>query len=74
MLSDHRPVTAVYMAEVEVVCPRRLQRALTFSNAEVEDHLLSRKEAHLEPKPLNLEPGSFLTQVPTKMMQCNANA
>jgi hypothetical protein len=38
------------MAEVEVVCPRRLQRALTFSNAEVEDHLLSRKEAHLEPK------------------------
>lgn len=50
MLSDHRPVTAVYMADVEIVCPRRLQRALTFSNAKVEDHLLSRKEAHLEPK------------------------
>ena len=74
MLFNHRPVTAVYMAEVEVVCRRRLQRALTFSNAEVEDHLLSRKEAHLEPKPLNHEPGSFLAQVPTKMMQCNANA
>lgn len=27
MLSDHRPVTAVYMAEVEVVCHKRLQRA-----------------------------------------------
>ncbi|AQK87989.1 Putative inositol polyphosphate phosphatase (Synaptogenin-like) family protein [Zea mays] len=50
ILSDHRPVTAVYMADVEIVCPRRLQRALTFSNAEAEDHLLSRKEAHLEPK------------------------
>ncbi|XP_066365546.1 type IV inositol polyphosphate 5-phosphatase 3-like [Miscanthus floridulus] len=49
-LSDHRPVTVVYMAEVEVVCRRRLQRGLTFSNADVEDHLLSRKEAHLEPK------------------------
>ncbi|KXG22413.1 hypothetical protein SORBI_3009G211600 [Sorghum bicolor] len=31
MLSDHRPVTAVYMADVEVVCLRRLQKALTFS-------------------------------------------
>ncbi|KAE8728310.1 DNAse I-like superfamily protein isoform 2 [Hibiscus syriacus] len=29
-LSDHRPVSAVYMAEVEVFCPRRLQRALTY--------------------------------------------
>ena len=50
MLFNHRPVTAVYMAEVEVVRRRRLQRGLTFSNADVEDHLLSRKEAHLEPK------------------------
>ncbi|XP_039117333.1 type IV inositol polyphosphate 5-phosphatase 3-like isoform X2 [Dioscorea cayenensis subsp. rotundata] len=36
-LSDHRPVTAIYMAEVEVLCPRKLQRALTFTNAELED-------------------------------------
>ncbi|KAK8628589.1 hypothetical protein V6N13_009176 [Hibiscus sabdariffa] len=27
-LSDHRPVTAVCTAEVEVFCPRRLQRAM----------------------------------------------
>ncbi|KAG1346308.1 type IV inositol polyphosphate 5-phosphatase 3 [Cocos nucifera] len=40
-LSDHRPVTAVYMAEVEVFCPRKLQRALTFTDAEVEEGLLS---------------------------------
>lgn len=25
------------MAEVEVLCPRKLQRALTFTNAELED-------------------------------------
>uniref|UniRef100_A0A7N0TNN0 Inositol polyphosphate-related phosphatase domain-containing protein n=2 Tax=Kalanchoe fedtschenkoi TaxID=63787 RepID=A0A7N0TNN0_KALFE len=36
-LSDHRPVTATYIAEVEVFSPRRLQRALTFTEAEVED-------------------------------------
>lgn len=35
-LSDHRPVTAVYMAEVEVFCAKKLQRALTFTNAEIE--------------------------------------
>ncbi|OVA08122.1 Inositol polyphosphate-related phosphatase [Macleaya cordata] len=36
-LSDHRPVMASYMAEVEVFCHRKLQRALTFTNAELED-------------------------------------
>ncbi|CAA0841998.1 DNAse I-like superfamily protein [Striga hermonthica] len=35
-LSDHRPVTATYMVEVEVFSPRKLQRALTFTDAEVE--------------------------------------
>jgi hypothetical protein len=38
-LSDHRPVTAIYMAEVEVFRRRKLQRALkslTFPDAEVE--------------------------------------
>ncbi|CAN1235244.1 Type IV inositol polyphosphate 5-phosphatase 3 [Linum perenne] len=34
-LSDHRPVTATYMVEVEVFCPRRLQRALTYTDAEI---------------------------------------
>ncbi|RRT73047.1 hypothetical protein B296_00009390, partial [Ensete ventricosum] len=37
MLSDHRPVTAVLMAEVEVFCHRKLQKALTLTDAEVED-------------------------------------
>ncbi|KAM3412139.1 hypothetical protein ACQJBY_003676 [Aegilops geniculata] len=37
-LSDHRPVCAVYMAEVEVLCHRKFQKA--FTNVEVEDHLL----------------------------------
>lgn len=36
-LSDHRPVTAVYSAEVEVFCHRKLQKALTLTNAEIED-------------------------------------
>ncbi|GLU16475.1 hypothetical protein SLE2022_329080 [Rubroshorea leprosula] len=36
-LSDHRPVTATYVAEVEVFCPKKLQRALTFTNAEIEN-------------------------------------
>ncbi|XP_057974515.1 type IV inositol polyphosphate 5-phosphatase 3 isoform X3 [Malania oleifera] len=34
--SDHRPVTATYMVEVEVFSPRKLQRALTFTDAEIE--------------------------------------
>ncbi|XP_048424606.1 type IV inositol polyphosphate 5-phosphatase 3 isoform X1 [Pyrus x bretschneideri] len=36
-LSDHRPVTATYAVEVEVFSPRRLQRALTFTDAEIEN-------------------------------------
>lgn len=35
--SDHRPVTATYMAEVEEFSPRKLQRALTFTDAEIEN-------------------------------------
>lgn len=35
-LSDHRPVMATYMAEVEVFSPRKLQKALTFTDAEIE--------------------------------------
>ena len=38
-LSDHRPVCAVYMTEVEVLCHRKFQKALTFTNLEVDDHL-----------------------------------
>ncbi|KAF3657144.1 Type I inositol 1,4,5-trisphosphate 5-phosphatase 2 [Capsicum annuum] len=33
--SDHRPVSATYMTEVEVFSPRKLQRALTFTDAEI---------------------------------------
>lgn len=36
-LSDHRPVTAIYVAEVEAFCPRKLQRALTYTDAEIEN-------------------------------------
>jgi hypothetical protein len=36
-LSDHRPVMATYMAEVEVFSSRKLQRALTFTDAEIEN-------------------------------------
>ncbi|KAL2894459.1 Type IV inositol polyphosphate 5-phosphatase 3 [Bienertia sinuspersici] len=35
--SDHRPVTATYDVEVEVFSPRKLQRALTFTDAEMEN-------------------------------------
>ncbi|XP_022850244.1 type IV inositol polyphosphate 5-phosphatase 3-like isoform X1 [Olea europaea var. sylvestris] len=34
-LSDHRPVTASYMVEVEVFSPKKLQRALIFTDAEI---------------------------------------
>ncbi|PIA47859.1 hypothetical protein AQUCO_01400447v1 [Aquilegia coerulea] len=37
LLSDHRPVTAIYMAEVEVFSHRKLQKALTYTDAELED-------------------------------------
>ncbi|XP_058111075.1 type IV inositol polyphosphate 5-phosphatase 3 isoform X2 [Magnolia sinica] len=36
-LSDHRPVAATFTAEVEVFCHRKLQRALTFTDAELEN-------------------------------------
>lgn len=35
-ISDHRPVTASYMVEVEIFCPKKLQRALTFTDAEID--------------------------------------
>ncbi|CAA7052354.1 unnamed protein product [Microthlaspi erraticum] len=35
--SDHRPVTAIYLAEVEVFSAKKLQRALTFTDAEIEN-------------------------------------
>ncbi|KAM0876534.1 hypothetical protein ACQ4PT_036113 [Festuca glaucescens] len=35
-LSDHMPVAATYAAEVEVFCGKKLQRALTLTDAEVE--------------------------------------
>ncbi|KAL8487042.1 hypothetical protein ACS0TY_023655 [Phlomoides rotata] len=37
-LSDHRPVRAYYTVEVEVFSPKKLIRALTFTNAEIEQH------------------------------------
>uniref|UniRef100_A0A0D9WJ31 Inositol polyphosphate-related phosphatase domain-containing protein n=1 Tax=Leersia perrieri TaxID=77586 RepID=A0A0D9WJ31_9ORYZ len=43
-LSDHRPVTAVYMTDVEVLCHRKLQKALTFTDAEVEYHLATEED------------------------------
>jgi hypothetical protein len=39
-LSDHRPVSAVFMAEVEVFCHRKLQKALTLTDAEVEGEVI----------------------------------
>ncbi|KAL5703578.1 phosphoinositide 5-phosphatase [Ranunculus cassubicifolius] len=36
-LSDHRPVTAVYIGEVEVFSHRKLQKALTYTDAEMEN-------------------------------------
>ncbi|CAN8239379.1 unnamed protein product [Cochlearia groenlandica] len=33
--SDHRPVTAIYVVDVEVFSARKLQRALTFTDAEI---------------------------------------
>jgi hypothetical protein len=35
-LSDHRPVTATFLAEVEVLSPRKLQHALTLTYAEIQ--------------------------------------
>jgi hypothetical protein len=41
-------VAAVYVAEVEISRRRKLQRALTFPDAEVEDHLSSEKDGLAE--------------------------
>ncbi|KAG7552548.1 Endonuclease/exonuclease/phosphatase superfamily [Arabidopsis thaliana x Arabidopsis arenosa] len=37
-LSDHRPVTATFVVEVEVFSPRKLQRTLTLTTAEIDNH------------------------------------
>lgn len=37
MLSDHRPVSASFTVDVEEFSSRKLQRALTLTDAEVED-------------------------------------
>ena len=37
-LSDHRPVFASYMIEVEVLSLRKLQKALTFTNIEIKNY------------------------------------
>lgn len=39
-LSDHRPVTASYIVEVEVFSPKKLQKALTFTDAEIEEDIV----------------------------------
>ncbi|GMH17045.1 hypothetical protein Nepgr_018886 [Nepenthes gracilis] len=36
-LSDHRPVTATFTVDVEACSPRKLQRALTFTDAEIDN-------------------------------------
>ncbi|GJV42931.1 type IV inositol polyphosphate 5-phosphatase 3 isoform X1 [Tanacetum coccineum] len=42
-LSDHRPVSALYMIEVEVFSQRKLQKALTFTTAEIENDVIIAK-------------------------------
>lgn len=37
-LSDHRPVTATFVVEAEVFSPRKLQRTLTLTKAEIDSH------------------------------------
>ncbi|KAK1403875.1 type IV inositol polyphosphate 5-phosphatase 3 [Heracleum sosnowskyi] len=37
--SDHQPVAASYSVEVEVFCPKRLQKALKYTSAEIEYEL-----------------------------------
>ncbi|VFR00318.1 unnamed protein product [Cuscuta campestris] len=46
-LSDHRPVTATYMVEVEVFSARKLQRALTYTDAEIENEEVVTHSFHL---------------------------
>nr|XP_043606383.1 LOW QUALITY PROTEIN: type I inositol polyphosphate 5-phosphatase 1-like [Erigeron canadensis] len=40
-LSDHRPVSASYMIDVEVFSLRKLQRALTFTDTEIQNYGIS---------------------------------
>ncbi|KAK1403876.1 type IV inositol polyphosphate 5-phosphatase 3 [Heracleum sosnowskyi] len=45
-ISDHRPVAATYMVEVEVFCPKRLQKALSYTDAEIEnDRSVARQDS-----------------------------
>ncbi|XAR62239.1 Inositol-polyphosphate 5-phosphatase [Bertholletia excelsa] len=58
-LSDHRPVTASYVVEVEVFSPRKLQRALTFTDAEIENEaVVADKEVGVGIHHLRLEEGT----------------
>jgi hypothetical protein len=36
MLSDHRPVNSVFLVEIEIFSRRKLQKALTITDAELE--------------------------------------
>eukprot|EP00250_Pteridium_aquilinum_P034475 c7644_g1_i1 orf=582-2444(-) len=58
-LSDHRPLTAVFHAEVESLCKRKLNKTLSFKNAKVEieellyqvhNHMIARKALLQEEK------------------------
>ncbi|KAF5177007.1 Type i inositol polyphosphate 5-phosphatase, partial [Thalictrum thalictroides] len=50
MLSDHRPVKACYMAEVEIFCHKKLKKALALTDAELraEAELLQNLETNIE--------------------------
>lgn len=45
-LSDHRPVTATFIVEVEVFSPRKLQRALTYTDAEIKQNDIVTEMGH----------------------------
>ncbi|XP_021604513.1 type IV inositol polyphosphate 5-phosphatase 3 isoform X3 [Manihot esculenta] len=65
-LSDHRPVTATYMAEVEVFCPRKLQKALTYTDAEIENEEVLEEAIDVGMNQLRLE------QVSSNICMCPA--
>ena len=60
--SDHRPVSASFMAEVEVFSHRKLQKALTLTDAELEDgEAMSDVEIDVSASGLRLGEVSFNT-------------
>ncbi|KAL6952656.1 Type I inositol polyphosphate 5-phosphatase 2 [Sarracenia purpurea var. burkii] len=61
-LSDHRPISSVFLVEVEVFDHRKLKRALNFTTAAVHPGIFHDEEEEFELQQMSGTLGSILTE------------